>query len=371
METPTRLDFYEIGRAYVRSRAKRIDPAQIDIEGSDINLVVGSQSFMTFAVQRQLGERMNAVFLDGCDGEDLDRWGYDRYRLLRKGASPALTSGSFNRPTATAGSGSIVVGSKFRTQTGIEYVTTQPVSFGPSTLAAQSFMRAVQAGKDYQVGANAIRFPSAGQLFDPSIVITNPAAAAGGENRESDDVFRERIRGFWNALARGTVGAIEYGALTVPGVVSAMANEVTQDGNPARIIQLFIADSSGLGSEALAKSVIIELEEWRAGGIYVSVQNSIPLLISISLALQFQAGVDTASLTAAIASSIVEYVNSLGVNQSLYRHDLGAVLSRFKASGLIPNDGTVIVPTGDYIVEPGSGKTLRMRPENLTVVSTA
>src|ERR1017187_2646010 len=101
----TRLDLYEVGRAYVRSRAKRIDPAQIDIEGSDINLVVGSQSFMTFAVQRQLGERMNAVFLDGCDGEDLDRWGYDRYRLLRKGASPALTSGSFNRPTATAGAG--------------------------------------------------------------------------------------------------------------------------------------------------------------------------------------------------------------------------------------------------------------------------
>lgn len=369
----TRLDLFEVGRAYVKSRARRIDPAQIDIAGSDINLFVGSTSFMTFAVQRQLVERINAVFLDGCDDEDLDRWGYDRYRLLRKGASPARTTCMFERPTATGGSGSIIAGSKFKTQTGIEYVTTQPISFGPSALRGQSYVRAVQAGKDYQVGANAIRFPSSGQLFDPSIIINNPTPAAGGENRESNDVFRERIRGFWNAVGKGTVGAIEYGALGVPGVESAYANEVSEFSPvlgisiPARIIELFVADSSGLGSDALSAAVSIELEEWRAGGIYVLVRSSIPQLIGISLALTFQANVDTASLTAAIASSIVEYVNSLGVNQPLLRHDLGAVLSRFKAAGLIPNDGTIVTPTGDLI--PESGKTLRMRPENLALAA--
>lgn len=365
MDNLTRLDLFEIGRSYVRTRAKRIDPAQIDIAGSDVNLMVGSTSFMTFAVQRQLGERLNALFLDGAEGEDLDRWGFDRYRLLRKGAAPARTRLEFARPTANAGSGNIEAGRKFLTPEGIEYITTQTAIFGTGAVGpVRVYARAVQAGKDYQVGANTIRKPSAGTLFDPTIVINNPTTSAGGENREGDDVFRERIRDFWRAMSRGTLGAIEYGARTVPGVESALASEVTDNGIPARLVTLYVADSSGVSSTALEASVDVELDEWRGAGVYVLLSGGLPQIVDlILLHLTFEAGVDTTSLTNEIRSSLVEYVNSLGIGQPLYLADLRAVLVRFKASGLIPTDDSIRTPTGD--LRPAQSRTLRIRPENV------
>lgn len=364
METLTRLDYYEIGRAYVRTRAKRIDPSQIDVAGSDANLFVGSASFMTFAVQRQLGERMNALWLDSCEGEDLDRWGFDRYRLLRKGSAPARTSLLFSRPTFGQGSGIIDSGRKFITGEGIEYITTQVAAFNSSTLTKSVYARAVNAGKDYQVGANAIRKPSAGTLFDSTMIVTNPAPAAGGEPRESDDVFRERIRDFWRAMSRGTSGAIEFGARSVPGVESAAAYEPLDNGRKARLVQLYVADSSGVSADALNASVAIELDEWSGAGIYVLLSGGLPQLIDrISLQLTFRPGVDTTSLALEIRNSVVDFVNSLGINHVLYRSELGAVLARFKASGLLPNESTVRVPTGDIV--PDNGRSLRIRPENV------
>jgi uncharacterized phage protein gp47/JayE len=367
MDNLTRLDYYEIGRQYVRSRAKRIDPAQIDIEGSDVNLMVGSTSFMTFAVQRQLGERMNALFLDGCEGEDLDRWGFDRYRLLRKGASPARTILNFARSSTGVGSGNVESGRKFITTTGIEYVTTQTALFSGTTVSASVYARAVQAGKDFQVGANAIRKPSAGTLFDPSIIISNPTAAAGGEPRESDDVFRERIRDFWRAMSRGTLGAIEYGARTVPGIESAMALEVLDNGMPARLVQLAVSDSSGVSSKALEASVDIELDEWRGAGVYVLLSGGIPQIIDrLTLHLTFTAGVDTSTLTLEVLNAVVDYVNSLGIGQPLYVANLRSVLARFQTSGLIPRQDTIVDPVGDIV--PIQGRTLRIRPENVSFV---
>ena len=366
MDNLTRLDYYEIGRNYVRTRAKRIDPAQIDIEGSDANLMVGSTSFMTFAVQRQLGERMNALFLDGCEGEDLDRWGFDRYRLLRKGAAPARVPLLFSRPSGTT-SGTIDAGRKFITGEGIEYITTQAALFGTSTTAVKVFARAVQAGKDFQVGANAIRKPSAGTLFDPTITVTNPTPAAGGEPRESDDVYRERIRDFWRAMSKGTIGAIEYGARTVPGVESAFATEVTDNGMPARLVQLFVSDSSGVSSPALETSVDIELEEWRGAGIFVLLSGGTPQIIdSLVLHLTFRAGVNTASLQLEVLNALVEYINSLGIGKTLYLANMKAVLTRFEAAGLIPTAGTFVSPVGDVVPMPA--RTLRIRPENVTFV---
>ena len=69
-ELPTRLDLYGVGRQYVVAHARRIEPTMVDVDGSDANLFVGSQSFMGHAVVRQLGERVCALLLDGCDGMD-------------------------------------------------------------------------------------------------------------------------------------------------------------------------------------------------------------------------------------------------------------------------------------------------------------
>lgn len=365
-ELLSRLDFYQIGRNYVLTRARRIDPAQVDVEGSDINLFVGSQSFCAHAVSRQLGARINALLLDGAEREDLDRYAYDRYQLTRKAASSALGTVRFYRTSAAAGGGDVPIGQKLRSLTGIEYITITPATFGASSLEATAFVRAVQAGREFQVGRNQIRsIDNVGALFDPSLRVNNDDPTAGGNNREEDDVFRERIREFWTRAQRGTLQAIVFGARTVGGVESAIAQEVIDEiGRPARLVELFIADSSGVASQALANEVDDALEEWRAAGIFVDTRLSSPEIIDIALTLTFVAGVDTVTLTEEIRNAIVVFVNSLPVGATLLRNDLASVLARFRNSGLIPNEGSITVPTGDLV--PSTGRTIRTTLDKVT-----
>lgn len=367
MDLLSRADLHGIARDIVLTRATRLDPAQVDIEGSDANLIVGISSVLAAQVINQLAYRTAALTLDGSDGEDLDRYAYDRYQLTRKGASAALGTERIFRASTAAGAGSIPTGTKLTTLTGVEYITVTTASLGAADLTTSATVRAVQAGKATQVSAGQIsRFSSAGTLFDRTLQATNDAATAGGEDAEDDETFRDRIRDFWRTARRGILAAIEFGARTVPGVVSAQAVEVlSPDGSVARLVQLFIADSTGVASDALAAQVRISLGDYRAAGIQVLVSPSLPLIVSITLDLTFRANVDTATLTDQIKSAIVAFVNSLPVNGPMYRAELFSVLQRFTDDGLIVNDGTLVLPTGDLI--PATGQTIRTTTSSVLI----
>jgi uncharacterized phage protein gp47/JayE len=367
-DLPTRLDFHAIGRQYIVDRARKLDPAQVDVAGSDANLFVGIGSVVSEALIRQLGYRTGALLLDGSDDEDLDRYAYDRYGLLRKGASSARGTIQITRTVATVGAGSVPIGTLVTTDTGVEYVTTTVATFSSLALSSSCNVRAVQAGKATQIGAGAVkRFSRPGDLFDASLVPSNSGPTAGGEDTERDDQFRARIRDFWRTARRGVIGAIEFGALTVPGVVSAMALEsLTQDGRPARIVNLYISDSSGVASDALAEEVATALLEYRAGGIAVLIWTSAPQIVTIELALQFVAGVDTRTLSEQVRAAVFEFVNSLPVNGPLYVQELRSVLQRFRGDGLLPNESSVALPVGDLI--PAIGQTLRTTLENVVIL---
>lgn len=367
MEILSRHDLHEIGREYVHSRARRIDPRVVDTQGSDANLFVGASAFIGAAVSNQIGQGVADLFLDSCFGEQLDRYVFDRYRLIRLGAAAALGTVVFSRPSAAVGAGSIATGTKLVTLTGIEYITLEDGTFVPGALTASVTVRASQAGKSFQIGANGIRkFDDIQLIFDKSIQVNNPEACAGGEDVEDDDTFKQRVKNFWQAQRRGTLGAIEFGALLVPGVTSASAtDELDYAGNPARVVRLIVADSSGIASRALANKVQTSLNEWRAGGIFVYADVSTPQIVSIELKLVFVAGVDTVSLAQQIRAAVVGYVNSLGVGQTLQLGDLYAVLSRYKSSGLIvqvpasdaPEQATIVSPVADVV--PLTGRTIR------------
>lgn len=369
VQLSSRLDLYEVGRQYVLSHAKRIEPTQIDVVGSDINLLIGSQSYVGHAVVRQLGEQINGLLFDGCDTDDqIDRLAYDRYQMLRKGAAAALGTVQFSRPTATAGAGSIPIGTKLISLTGIEYTTTTEAAFGPASLTASADVRAAQAGKDFQLGRNNLRrFDNIGLLWDQTLQVNNLDPTAGGEPAETIDVFRERVRAFFIAAKRGTLAAIEFGAKQVAGVESAQAVEAIEiDGFPARIVRLFIADSSGIASAALAALVSTELLEYRAGGITVIVETSSPVIVPAMLRLAFRAGVNTVLLRDRVRGAYVEFVNSLGVNQTLEIGAIYAVLARFRTDGLIVSQGTLVEPVGDIVPEPGH--TLRTTTSSVTIL---
>ncbi len=368
----SRADLYGVGRAYLISKATKIDPQQVDVQGTDANIFVGSVSEMAYVCILQLAYALNRLFLDGAEGDDLDRYAWDRYQLTRKGASAALGGETFARALSSGPAGSIPAGTLLNSQSGFNYITTTVASFtsstgSPSDTVATANIRAQQAGKLSQVGANALtNFGLPAQIFDPTITCNNPLATGGGEDVEDDDTFRERIRGYWTTAQRGILSAIEYGAIQVPGVVSANAVEViTPGGNPARLVYLYVADSSGTASAQLAALVQTQLQNYRAAGIQVVVFTSIPQIISVALALSFVAGVDTVGLSALVQAAVLNYVNSLGCNQPLLLSSIGSVLQRFSSQGLIPQQGSIVAPTGDLY--PSPGQTLRAFASGITL----
>lgn len=368
MDLPSRLDYYSLGRQYVVQRAQKIDAAMVDVQGSDANLFVGGGSVLCDAVTKQIGYGQSRLFLDGCVDEDLDRYMWDRYQLTRKGASSATCLVRLYRATFAAGAGSVAAGTVVVGLSGVEYITTQPAAFGATTLDNVVVpAQAVQAGKATQVGANQIRkFKNPSQLFDPTLQVNNDATSGGGEDREDDDTAKNRVRNFWNAARRGTLAAIEFGALTVPGVVSASAIEALNPfGQPARVVNLYISDSSGVASQPLANAVAVAEQDYRAGGITVIISTSIPQLEAIVLNLSFTTGVDTVTLSGLVQAAIVEFVNSLPVNGPLYVNQLGTVLQRFAAQGLVPTQGSIASPVGD--VFPAVGQTIRTTPALVTL----
>lgn len=364
----SRLDFYEIGRRYLVTRARKIDPSEVDVEGSDANLFVGSMSFVAHAVSRQLAERIGALLLDGANGEDLDRYAFDRYQLLRKGAAAAVGRVRFYRPTTTGGPGNLAAETPLRSLSGVDYITLTDASFGSATVQVYADVRAVNAGKEFQVGRNQLRlFAPSAVVFDSTVQLTNDDPTAGGEPGEQDDEFRERVRDFWNTARRGTLSAIEFGAKTVPGVASASASEAL-DGTsrPARVVRLYFSDSSGVSSLALANAIDQALVEYRAAGIAVVYVTSVPQVVLIQLRLTFLAGVDTSALTQNVRAALYEFVNSLPVNGDLSRQELLSVLQRFKSAGLVPSSGNIVAPAGDLVARPGT--TFRATLDSIQVL---
>jgi hypothetical protein len=127
---------------------------------------------------------------------------------------------------------------------------------------------------------------------------------------------------------------------------------------PARVVNLYIADSSGVASAALAANVAAVLSDYRAGGIAVIISTSIPQLVSVQIALAFLAGVDTVTLRGLVQTAVVNFINSLPVNATLQLSDLYTVLTRFKSAGVIVySPGSIIAPAGDLV--PYIGSTLQ------------
>jgi hypothetical protein len=371
-DLPTRLDLFALGAQYLLSKATTIEPTKVLVDGSNANCFVGSTSVMVDAVTKQLGYSVARTYLDGAVDEDLDRWAWDRYTETRKGASAAVGPIRMYRATTSAGAGTVPVGTALVTGAGIQYVTTTTVSFSATQYAAYGSVRASQAGKAAEVGPNMIqKFSQPGLLFDPTLQCNNDGTTAGGEDAEDDDTFKLRLRNFWLTARRGVLSAIVQGATSVPGVVSAEAVEAlttfpgTNVSIPAGLVNLYIADSSGVASAELAAAVVSQLNDYRAAGISVVVSTSIPLIVGVAVQVAFQAGVATAALTEQIKAALFSFVNSLGVNQTLSNADLKTVLTRFKSVGVIVSNDSIQNPTGDYV--PAVGQTLRTLLQDVTV----
>lgn len=369
---PKAADLFRIFRDEAVSRSRRLTVNAVDRDGTDSNIMGYGGAVVGEEVIAQLAAVEEGFWLDAARNARLDKWAWDRYGMVRKPAAPAFVTLSFTTTAANPVAFAIPPGTRCSTSDGHEFQTVVGSVFpmggiGPIQVLARSTL----AGVDQNVGSGSIRSivsPITGQPTD--LEVTNGEAASGGDNIEQDDEFKSRIRRFWVAARRGTKGAIETGALAVPGVVRAQAFEGLQSfGYPTRALSLVIADRftdalvrTGLTvptydtkSQALAHVVFGALGEYRAYGMPINIIVAQVRLIPVVLRLRFQATVSNTDALALFARTLVaQHVNSLNPGATFDPAELEALLKSVSGLDIVGDEVASpvgpIVPTSPYQV---------------------
>lgn len=364
-DVPSFNDLREAARSEALLKPTKFDPAIIDTEGSDVDVVISSNAAMGEEVAVYAQDAFNETHLSTATLDALDRWVFDRYRLVRQAAQAAVVTLTLTRTNNTPGV-TVPEGSAFASGDGPIFRSINDVAF-PDLSIGPLFVVAVaeETGSAGNVPIGAIN-EVASALEDQTIQVTNEEPAAGGADQETDEALRSRAQDFFLTARRGTREAIEFGATSTPGVQQATATEQLDpdSGQGTFRVQLTISDNDGQANAALAQAVVENLDEHRALGVPVHVASGTPQMVSIvASGLQFSAGANTTAVLALARQRVLATVNAGAPDETLRIASLLSALSG--TPQLIVPDGALTEPAGDLV--PAQGHVIRTTLDRITL----
>jgi hypothetical protein len=313
---------------------------------------------MADVVLRYAAQAFKETFLDGARGDALTARASDQHQTERNGATPATVTVRFQRTSGGAG-GTIAAGTTVATAIDadgneVRFATNaaQVVGVGangpfdiPATCTVTGPVGNVSAGSIIRV---------IDTLWDTTWTVTNPAAAGGGNDAETDPELRVRARMFWQTLRRATLASLEHGAKKVAAVriAKAIEDEVTGD------VTLVVSDQDGNSSAQMIADVEREIESWRAAGVHVTVTGGTPLLVDVVGTMDVDAGVDPAVLAPLVNAAIAARMRKQRQGEPLHVDSIKAAGIAIDPDGInainlsTPTD--TVTPLPHQVVRPGT-----------------
>lgn len=357
MAAPSFQDYFNAGRAEAIDRR----PDLTFDEGDISEFLVAAMAAMADHLTGYFAGRFKATYLDGAFGDDLttlasDHWNVVRFPAIAAGGNVAFTRTTANgAPAGTLAAGQVVATQPDVNGQTIQYTLDAPLNFGLGVLGPlTAHVTATTTGVATNADLNNVDVVI-GTTFDSSITVNNPSdKMAGGDDAETDDDLRERVRNLPSTLRRGTLAAIEFGALQIAGIKRATAIEEVDTLYPnlaTGIVDLYVTDGSGNSSSSLVAAVAADVVNWRCGGVIVNVFGGALQSVPITIQLAARLGTDTVALAAAVVSAITSRVNKLRIGETLSRD-----LIRQAALNVDENilGVTVILPATDVVPSVGT-----------------
>jgi hypothetical protein len=224
---------------------------------------------------------------------------------------------------------------------GVTFTVDAPgVSFaageGGSLIVKPLKVTAQAAGSAGNVSTSAPTFKNPGSLQDATFRVqplTTPVGgepvdtvASGGDEREKDSDYLARYRLYASGQRRG-LDLLAAGARSTPGIQSATAIEqVTPAGRVTGKVFLYVADQNGRAGKALRERVSVQLRTYRLQAQEVSIESTIPTLLTIVLSFAVKVGFDVGSVQAQAKNATLFYTNALNPGESWYRAGVAAKL---------------------------------------------
>lgn len=252
-------------------------------------------------------------FLDTSQGQKLQELAHDRHNMQIEGATAAVATLTFTR-VDTTDDHTIAAGTIIRTPSGIRFSLDADLNVPSGSASASGVATSTLAGKDQEAAAGTITIPVS-TLPATDYTVTNAERAAGGNDLESEESFRTRVRERDEA-APGTLAGIRHGAITaVPEIREAAAFEVLDaEGRPAGDVSLVVSDEAGQSNSAMETAADVGLDEYRAAGIPVIVSGAVVEYIDIAAAITWEPGAATPERATAAESAVLALVNIRDAN---------------------------------------------------------
>jgi hypothetical protein len=330
---PSASDLLALFVAEVQSRRPDLAFRDGDVsEAMGYGAVAMADAILGYAAVRERN-----LFFGGATEGDLDVIIMDRLGLAREAATRAYGQVTFTRASGPTGNaGTIPSG----TQIGTDVATD-----GSRVIVATDIDLTIPTGAgSWTVNVTAVDYGASGRAQagslrnivdrvlggDNTLTVTNAEDLAGGNDSQSDEDYAAAARQLWQTQRKGTLDAIEAGALTVPGVSVAVTSEDLMTG----ITTLFVSDANGNSNGRMIRDVEATLEDWRAAGSLIDVVGGYRADIDLTISIdEYERGFDVAAASDGIIASVTTRINRLRVGQDLTLDSLvAAVIAPYATS---------------------------------------
>ncbi len=298
----------------------------------------------------QLEHVYDSAFLETAEGGSLDRV-VALVGVRRLPPALPVARLRFSRQTGSAGRVTVPSGTAVTDDKGNRYLTVRELTLEPGEASREVFAAGDGPGTEpVEAGAlNRLEVLVAGISE-----VTNPEPARRQSAPETDEQLRERARGALHGVVRGTVNALRFGLLSVPGVKSVTIVEAPH-GVPGEV-RLEI--SYGDDSQTVRQTVARTIDALRPAGVRVisgeAARKRVNLRVELTLAGTGLPPDELKALTSAIESRVAGYLSNLPPGATVRRAKLLALV--LESSG-VADARVVLLPEGEPEVEELSLET--------------
>lgn len=294
--------------------------------GSIIRAVAEANAAVVLWLQGLIVELLATTRASTSTGTDLDTWMAD-YGVIRLPAVAATGNVTFSRFTAT-NPAQIPVGARVQTGDGsqvfavVEDTTNPAYAGGVYTLAAgvsslSVKVQAVTAGAGNNVVIGAIN--TLATAISGIDTVTNVAAFTNGANAETDPALRRRFVAFVASLSKATKDAIGY---AITSLQTGLTYTLVENENYAGAVDygyfyVVVDDGTGAPGSMLLNSIANAIDAVRPVTSRFGVFAPVVVNADVAMTVEIADGYDPTATRLAAKNAITNYINALGLGNSL------------------------------------------------------
>lgn len=289
--------------------------------GSAVRTIVEAISKELGVLYAQLNLAYDSGFVETATGASLDRV-VALLGLARFHAGYPTGMVQFTRRAGASGSITIPAGTPVTDGAKTRYVTAESHDMLAGESSAQV---AIRGATPTTPVVDAFKLIAIGSAIAGLDTVTNTAPTTRAQQDETDEQLRARARSALLGSSKGTLDAIKYGLLQLPGVTG--VDVVEPPDTPGELL-VHVRVATGGPNDPLPQTVLDRIEELRAAGIRVNPARAPSTVLAARLALVLASGTQAQSddVHATAAKALANAVGQIEGGKTIRTKPLVAAL---------------------------------------------